>query len=73
VAPGHQRRGIGAALVSEGLRDLAERRGAEVGMLYVDADNTAGNALYGQIGFRLDHVDRALVKRLESGAEPPPA
>lgn len=64
VAPGHQRRGIGAALVSEGLGDLEQRRGAEMGMLYVDADNTAGIALYERLGFRLDHVDRALVKRL---------
>lgn len=63
VAPGHRRRGIGAALVSEGLGDLEERRGAKVGMLYVDADNTAGIALYERLGFRLDHVDRALVKR----------
>ena len=64
VAPAHRRRGIGAALVSDGLRYLEGERGAEVGMLYVDADNLTANALYGRLGFRLDHVDRALVKRL---------
>lgn len=64
VAPGHRRRGIGAALVCEGLRYLAEVRGAAFGMLYVDADNDAALRLYRRLGFRLDHLDRSLTKRL---------
>jgi mycothiol synthase len=63
-SPDHRGIGLGRAMVLEGLRFLADERGLERGMLYVDADNTKALSLYHDIGFRLDHVDRSLVKRL---------
>lgn len=61
VDPSYQRHGLGRALVLEGMRYLSER-GSSVVMLYVDADNRAGLALYDQLGFRLDHIDRSFTK-----------
>jgi mycothiol synthase len=61
VAPGFQGAGLGRALVLEGMRHMSERGLSSV-MLYVDADNRAGLALYHRLGFRLDHIDRAFVK-----------
>jgi mycothiol synthase len=63
VNPTYQRRGLGRALVLEGMRSMSERGMSSV-MLYVDADNTAGLALYRDLGFRLDHVDRSFVRDL---------
>ncbi len=63
VAPGYRRRGLGRALVLEGLRYLHEH-GSTVGMLYVDAGNLPGLALYDALGFRLHHVDRSFVREL---------
>lgn len=60
-----RRRGLGRALVLDGLEYLATRHGATSAMLYVDADNAAGIRLYEKLGFRLDHVDRSLVKALD--------
>lgn len=64
VEPGNQGRGLGRALVLEGLRHLADDRDITRGMLYVDAGNDAALTLYEQLGFRLDHVDRSLVRDL---------
>lgn len=64
VAPWAQGRGLGRNLVLEGLRYLWEVRRVPWAMLYVDADNTRGIALYDDLGFRLDHVDRSFVKEL---------
>ena len=61
VDPAFRRHGLGRALVLEGMRHLAGEGMSSV-MLYVDADNGAGLALYDQLGFRLDHIDRAFVK-----------
>lgn len=61
VNPAFQGRGLGRALVLEGMRSLHER-GMTAVMLYVDADNAPGLALYEQLGFRLDHVDRSFIK-----------
>ena len=60
VDPDFQGLGLGRALVVAGLSWLAGR-GLTLGMLYVDADNRAAVALYEQLGFTVDHVDRAYV------------
>lgn len=64
VAPEEQGRGLGRALVLEGLRYLCEERGCAEGMLYVDASNRAAIALYEDMGFGLDHVDRSFIRPL---------
>jgi mycothiol synthase len=61
VAPHFQGRGLGKALVVEGLRKL-EKAGAEKAFLYVDADNHRALRLYRELGFYLDHVDRSFVR-----------
>ena len=60
VDPALHSRGLGRALVLAGL-DHLYRRGLRVGMLYVDADNAPATRLYLDMGFTLDHVDRAFV------------
>lgn len=52
VAPGHRRRGIGAALASEAVAWLAGR-GARAVTLSTQHDNDASRALYAALGFRL--------------------
>lgn len=56
-AAGH---GLGRRLVAAGLRHLA-RSGAEVGMLFVDADNDPAMAMYRSLGFVPHHSERAFV------------
>ena len=58
VDPAFHGRGLGRALTLAGLDHLAGR-GLTMGMLYVDADNTPATRLYEDLGFTLDHVDRA--------------
>jgi mycothiol synthase len=48
--------GLGRALTLAGLDNLASR-GITVGMLFVDADNTAAVSLYGALGFRVHRTD----------------
>jgi mycothiol synthase len=67
VDPDEQGRGLGRALVLEGLRYLAEVHRCREGMLYVDAFNTRANALYEDLGFRLDHVDRSYTLTIAPG------
>lgn len=57
VDPDFQGRGIGRAIVEEGLRYLAEV-GCETGMLYVDAANRSALALYQSLGFTAERIDR---------------
>jgi mycothiol synthase len=55
-------RGLGGALTSTGLDWMHRQRGAPVGMLYVDADNTAAVRLYDRLGFTRHHTDRAYAR-----------
>lgn len=61
VGPSVQGMGIGRAMVLEGLQDLHERKGAEIGMLWVEATNTPARALYRALGFRDVLTNRELV------------
>jgi mycothiol synthase len=63
VAPLMQGKGIGRALVSAGL-GLMAAKGATSAFLYVEAQNSRARGLYDSLGFRLDHIDRALVREL---------
>lgn len=58
VAPWAQGQGLGRRLVLAGLEHMAGRS-LRTGMLYVDGANRAAVKLYFDVGFQLDHVDRA--------------
>ncbi|MGH9258814.1 MAG: mycothiol synthase [Acidimicrobiales bacterium] len=60
VDPDIHGRGLGRALALAGLAHLHDK-GLRVGMLYVDADNAPATGLYLDMGFALDHLDRAYV------------
>jgi mycothiol synthase len=60
VDPDFAGRGLGRALTVAGLDSLAAR-GVPVGMLYVDAENTAAVNLYHSLGFDVHHSDGAFV------------
>ncbi|WP_245198586.1 GNAT family N-acetyltransferase [Jiella mangrovi] len=51
VAPECQRQGIGLDLVKTALR-YSKHKGAKTGWVQVEADNAAGCALYGKLGFK---------------------
>ena len=74
VDPDFQGLGLGRALVLAGL-DSLHARGLTVGMLYVDRSNTPAVHLYEDLGFAVDHLDRAYVTDVapQSAAGPPPA
>ncbi|HEX9968817.1 MAG TPA: GNAT family N-acetyltransferase, partial [Acidimicrobiales bacterium] len=63
--PDFQGKGLGRRLVLAGLDHLA-RKGLTVGMLYVDAANAPAVHLYEDMGFAVDHVDRAYVGDITS-------
>jgi mycothiol synthase len=63
VAPPLQGKGIGRALVLEGLR-LMTGKGAAGAFLYVEGGNLRARKLYDSLGFSLDHIDRSLVREL---------
>ncbi|MEX2627894.1 MAG: mycothiol synthase [Ilumatobacteraceae bacterium] len=61
VDPDFHGRGLGAQLTLAGLDSIA-RRGIDVGMLFVDAANTAAVALYEKLGFTVHRTDVAFVR-----------
>jgi mycothiol synthase len=69
VDPDFQGRRLGRALVLAGL-DYLSSLGLEVAMLYVDAGNRPAVKLYVDLGFDIDHIDRAYVGDI---APSPPA
>jgi mycothiol synthase len=60
VDPDWQGSGLGRRLVLAGLDHLS-RAGITTGMLYVDASNKPALKLYVDLGFEIDHIDRAYV------------
>lgn len=60
VDPDFQGRGLGRKLVLAGLDHLSSL-GLHVAMLYVDAANRPAVKLYIDLGFDVDHIDRAYV------------
>ena len=59
VSPSLQGLGLGRVVAVDGLRYLAECRGATKAILYVDSSNVAAVALYHSLGFVTEHTDRA--------------
>jgi mycothiol synthase len=66
VDPDFHHRGLGRALTLAGL-DHLHRAGLDVGMLYVEATNTPATRVYADLGFTLDHVDRAYTADVPPG------
>lgn len=60
VDPQYHGLGLGKALTIAGLQNLSAR-GVTVGMLHVDAANTAAHSLYERLGFSIHHEDHAYV------------
>ena len=63
VDPDLQGQGIGGPLTLAGLAHL-HGRGPGVGMLYVESDNEAANAVYRRLGFEHHHTNRAYAATL---------
>lgn len=64
VDPARHSEGWGRALTVAGLQWMSANRNAPVGMLYTTASNTAAVALYGSLGFTIDHVDRSYLRTI---------
>jgi mycothiol synthase len=68
IDPDFQGLGLGKQLTLAGLDSIA-RRGVTIGMLYVDADNTAGVRLYDGLGFTVHRTDRAYVGEIPDSVD----
>ncbi|MEK7292761.1 MAG: mycothiol synthase [Actinomycetota bacterium] len=60
VDPNDAGAGLGRALTVAGLSHLVQV-GAQIGMLFVDAENTRAISMYNALGFTIHHVQRAFV------------
>lgn len=58
VHPDFQGLGLGKAMTLAGMAHL-HGKGLNIGMLYVESDNTAANATYAKVGFTRHHTNRA--------------
>ena len=67
VDPDFQGRGLGRRLVLAGL-DYLSSLGLGMAMLYVDAANRSAIKLYIDLGFDIDHIDRAYVGDIPAAA-----
>jgi mycothiol synthase len=67
VHPDFAGRRLGRALVLAGLDHLAGR-GATVGMLFVEADNTAALELYHKLDFAIVRTDRAFATTVRASS-----
>jgi len=65
VDPDFQGQGLGRSLAVAGLNWLAAR-GLRTAMLYVDGDNTPALRLYEDLGFSVDHIDRAYTADIDA-------
>lgn len=70
IDPDFQGRGLGRALTLRGLMHMAEQ-GLAQGMLYVEADNHAANAIYEASGFRYHHTNRAYSTTVDAALPDP--
>lgn len=59
VAPQHAGRGLGAALTAAGLQWQWRTHATQIGMLYVEADNTRAITTYERLGFEVHTTDVA--------------
>lgn len=66
VHPGHQGAGLGRSLVAAGCRSMAGR-GVRTAGLYVDGENAPALRLYRELGFAVDHRDRAYAGNVAPG------
>ena len=66
VHPDFQGQGLGRSLLLAGLDHLTGR-GLNTAMLYVEAAHRSAVGLYEELGFTVDHVDRAYVIQVPAG------
>ena len=64
VLPGYQGRGLGKALLLEGIRHMHDRDHALACVLYVDAANLPAVNMYRSMGYRHHHTDRSYLRQL---------
>ena len=66
VLPGYQGRGLGKALLLEGIRHMHDSDRALACVLYVDATNLPAVNMYRSMGFRHHHTDRSYLGQLRA-------